>query len=549
MIKSPRKILQEEYGIEDEIETQDTEHGLEYLLSKVDYSRFDNYIPSDFALEFIAFIKLVNGGKGEENKSPVIHMDMLDQLLIGRENLFVSFRGSAKTTALHEYMYLFLATYGGIPQFGEVDVAMYISDTIDNGVKSMRQNLEFRYNNSTFLQEYVPETRFTDVRWEFVNADNKRLCVRGFGASTGVRGFKEYGQRPTWAGFDDMLSDKNAESPTIVRDIRNIIYKAARQALHPKKRMIIWTGTPFNARDPLYQAAGSSNWNTSVYPICEKFPCTKEEFKGAWEDRFPYEFVQKEYTALLAAGEIKGFNQELMLRIMSDEDRLIQDEDIAWYKLDAVLKYKPRFNFYITTDFATSSEQSADFSVISVWAYNNNGDWFWVDGVCKRQQMDANINALFRLVSIYHPQSVGVEVSGQQRGFISWLQEAMLQRNVFFNLASEANKMQPGIRPNTNKLVRFNTVVPLFKARKIYFPIEKKASPEIAEALDELSLASPAGFRSKHDDFIDTISMLSVMRPWRPSETGDLVQKEDQLWDFDDDTAADAATHLSSYIV
>jgi len=512
---------------------------LEDLVNQVDYDYLlTDYVPSQFALEFITFIKLVNGSAGEENKSPVIHLDMLDQVTTHDENLFVSFRGSAKTTALHEYMFLYIATYGKVAGFGNVDVAMYISDTIDNGVKSMRQNLEFRWNKSEFLQKYVPYTRFTDVRWEFQNKDGKFLCVRGFGASTGVRGFKEYGKRPTWCGLDDLMSDKNAESNTITRDIRNIIYKAARQAMHPSKRKILWTGTPFNKKDPLYEAAGSASWNVKVYPICEKFPCEREEFKGAWEDRFNYDFVKNEYNKLLGNGEIAAFNQELMLRIASEEDRLVQENDLVWYESNIVQQNKNNYNFYITTDFATSEKNSADYSVISVWAYNNNGDWLWVDGVIKRQLMDQNIDDVFRLVTMYKPQSVGVEVTGQQGGFIQWIKDQMLVRNIFFNLASEGNSGKEGIRPNTNKMVRFNTVVPLFKQKKIWLPKDKKETPEMIEITEELRNATISGFKSKHDDFIDTVSMLSVMNPWKPSEQSAEVKQDDSgVWvsDYDEE--------------
>ncbi len=505
---------------------------LEDLINEVNYEEMStNYVPSQFALEFITFIKLVNGGEGEENKSPIIHMDMLDQVVQADENLFVSFRGSAKTTALHEYMYLYIATYGRIPGFGEVNVAMYVSDTIDNGVKSMRQNLEFRWNKSEFLQKYVPKTRFTDVRWEFTNLEGKSLCVRGFGASTGVRGFKEYGQRPTWCGFDDLMSDKNAESATITKDIRNIIYKAARQALHPKKRKINWTGTPFNKKDPLYDAAGSKGWNTKVYPICEKFPCSKKDFRGAWEDRFPYEFVKNEYDTLLANGEIAAFNQELMLKIVSEDDRLVQDSDIIEYSRNDLMKNKGSYNFYITTDFATSEKTSSDYSVISVWAYNHNGDWLWVDGICKRQLMDKNMDDLFRYVSIYKPLSVGIEVSGQQGGFVAWVKKEMLLKKTFFNLASDNNGNKEGIRPNTNKLVRFNTILPMFKQKKIWFPEELMNSFEMLEMMDELKNASVSGFKSKHDDMIDTVSMLSVLDVFKPStEDSFRFNEHDNRW-------------------
>lgn len=523
---------------------------LEQLINEVDYAFLnERYIPSVPALAFIAFIKLVNGEEGEENKTPVIHLDMVDNAASHDENLFISFRGSAKTTTLHEYMYLYLATYGEFFDFGKVSVAMYISDTIDNGVKSMRKNLEFRYNNSVFLQKYVPYANFTDVRWEFKNIDNHSFCVRGFGASTGVRGFKEYGQRPTWCGFDDLMSDKNSESSTIVKDIKNIIYKAARQAMHPKKRKIIWTGTPFNKRDPLYSAAESTAWNVKVYPICEKFPCKEVEFKGAWEDRFPYSFVKKEYETLLDNGEIHAFNQELMLRIVSEDDRLIQDGDFRWYKRSTLIENREKFNFYITTDFATSAKQKADFSVISVWAYSSNGSWFLVDGICKKQGMGENIDDLFRLAQIYRPQLVGLEVSGQQGGFVPWIQTEMMKRNIWFTLASDNNSSAPGIRPVGDKLVRLNTVVPWFKQGLFYFPEGYTDDALITELIEELSLVTNEGFKSKHDDAADTVSMLSVLKAWKPSENASM-SKEDKsgLWALDDESDTDIAD-INSYIV
>jgi predicted phage terminase large subunit-like protein len=522
---------------------------LEDYLREVDYTSLNLlHTPTKFTLEFLAFIKLVNGAEGEENSSPVIHMDMLDQITASRNNLFVSFRGSAKTSVLHEYMHLYIGTYGSIPGFGNIDVGIYVSDTIDNGVKSMRQQLEFRHGKSDFLQEYIPEVKFTETRWEFTNIEKKKFCVRGFGASTGVRGFKEYGQRPTWCGLDDLMSDKNAESPTIIKDIRKVVYRAARQAMHPKKRMFNWTGTPFNKKDPLYSAAGSKGWNTRVYPICEKYPCTPEEFVGAWEDRFPYEFVKSEYDKLLADGEIQSFNQELMLKIVSEEDRLIQDSDILWYKRSGVLRNRSAFNFYITTDFATSEEDGADYSVIMVWAYNAHGDWFLIDIVVKRQLMDKNVDDLFRLAQMYKPQQVGIEISGQQKGFIPWIKGEMLTRNIWFTLASDNNGNQEGIRPITKKIQRFNLVVPWFKGKHIYFPEELKNTPEIQETIEEITLATMEGFKSKNDDCGDCISQLPSLTVWKPSMEVKVVRNiNDDVWEYDEEE--DNSSGIQSYIV
>ncbi len=451
------------------------------------------------------------------------------------------------TTVMAEYMYLYLAVYGGLPDYGNIDYALYVSDAIENGVKKMRLRLERKCQNSTFLKEYLQEFRFTDVRWYFKNNNGDELVVTGHGAKSGVRGTVELGTRPQLAILDDLLSDDDARSPTVIASIENTIYKAIDFALHPQKRKIIWSGTPFNAKDPLYKAVESGAWHVNVYPICNYFPCSEAEFVGAWEDRFPYSYVKAKYDKLKKLGNVAAFNQELMLRIMSEDDRLILDSDIQWFNRRKMMTLRGAFNFYITTDFATSEKESADYSGISVWAYNNRGSWFWVDGICKRQTMDKNIDDLFRLAQEYKPQQVGIEVSGQQGGFIPWIQTEMINRNIYFTLASEGNKSQPGIRPTTNKMVRFNLVVPWFKSKKMYFPEDKKETFPVVEILDELSLASPSGFRSKHDDMIDTISMLASLTAWKPSEIA--VPKFDDeldLWEHDEKSEI---SRMDSYVV
>jgi predicted phage terminase large subunit-like protein len=344
-----------------------------------------------------------------------------------------------------------------------------------------------------------------------------------------------------------LVSDEDARSATVIASIEDTVYKAVTYALHPTHFKTIWSGTPFNARDPLYKAVESGAWKVNVYPICEEFPINKEDFMGCWEDRFTYEYVLGKYTTALKAGKIDTFNQELMLRIMSDEERLIKDSEIVWYKRNRVLTNKGAFNFYITTDFATTDKTAGDYSVISVWAYNNNGDWLWVDGICKKQLMDKNIDDLFRLCQEYSPQSVGVEISGQQKGFISWIQEQMGVRNIYFNLAGDKNSSELGLRPSTNKLQRFNVVVPQFKLHKIWFPEEMREEPEMAEMLDELTLAAVNGFKSKHDDFIDTISMLGSLTPWKPSQVTPKPSTDDKYWE-DWDTDDDENT-LEQYLV
>ena len=520
---------------------------VEQYLDDVDYGDDTGYVPSKFAVEFVNFIKLVDGGK-TENKTPVVHYKMIDNFIADDDldTVNMCHRGIAKST-LKEYLILYLAVFTRLPNFGAVPYALYVSDSIENGVKKMRKSLEYRWTHSEFLQIWLPKIKFTDIRWEFENKSGKTFVVSGYGAQTGVRGTRENGSRPVLALLDDLISDTDARSATVISAVEDTVYQAIDYALHPKRRKVIWSGTPFNAKDPLYKAVESGAWRVNVYPVCENFPCTRAEFKGSWEDRFDYDYVNRMYLKSLRTGKVSSFNQELMLRIMSEEDRLVQDYEYSWYQRDSLIENIGAFNFYITTDFATSEKTSADYSVISVWAYSSNGFWYWVDGICKKQLMGQNIEDLFRLAQRYKPQGVGVEVTGQQGGFISWIQDEMLKRKVFFPLTSENNSNKAGIRPNTNKMERFMVIQPWFSLGRMFFPKEMKESEPMKEFVDEIGLACKGGFKSKHDDFIDTISMLSSMNPWKPSEEVQQYRNEDtDMWEMETD---EESSGLDSYTV
>lgn len=519
-------------------------------LNQVAYGDLNSghYIPTAFALKFMNFVKLVNGEEGEQNKTPVVHLAMLDEIAGKKKQIAnLCHRGMGKTTLMAEYLFLYCAVFGEIDGFGKIDFAIYVGDTMENGVKNLRKNVEHRYEKSSFLKEWLPVATFTDALMTFKNKDGGEFAVKMYGAKTGIRGAKHFGKRPQLCVLDDLVSDDDAKSKVAMAAIKDTVHKGLKAALHPTHRKIIFNGTPFNKNDVLYESVESGAWHVNVWPVCERFPCTKEEFCGSWEDRFTYEFVQEEYRNALLEGTLSAFMQEYMLRISSEEERLVQDGEIRWYSRIQLLERKNQFNFYITTDFATKGKQHNDFSVISVWAYNANGDWFWVDGICKKQTMDKNIDDLFRLAQMYSPQSVGVEISGQQGAFIQWIQNEMMTRNIWFNLANGKNN-QPGIQPDMDKLSRFNLVLPWFKAGKMYFPQELRAGVVMGEFVSEMTLATISGFKSKHDDCLDTISQLAYLKAWKPSEASPMTQAADDRWAMDDEFEA-AASPMSSYIV
>lgn len=529
---------------------------LDTWLDEIDYSFLNSshYIPSEFSLIFMNWIKLVNGAEGESHTTPPVHLKMLDKIVQPNPitkvvNQYVAnlcFRGAAKTTLFMEYFVLFCAHFGVLPNFGKVDGIIYVSDSMDNGVKSAKKNIKFRYDNSPFLKEWIPYADFTDGYLEFQNKFGHRLGCKMFGAKTGLRGTKIFGKRPTIAILDDLVSDDDSKSKVAMQAIKDTVYKGVNHALDPTRRKVIFNGTPFNTEDILIEAVESGAWDVNVWPVCERFPCSKEEFVGAWEDRFSYEYVAEQYDMAVKTGKLAAFYQELMLRITSEEERLVQDAEIGWYKRANLLQNKQNFNFYITTDFATSAKQTADFTALSVWAYSNNGDWFWVDGIAEKQTMEKTFDKLFYYVAGYIPQQVGVEVTGQQGAFIALLQREMLNRNCFFNFASDQAGGAPGVRPQTDKLSRFNLMVPMFKLGKVFYPEEMRESKVVQMHIQQIRMATMSGLKGK-DDCLDTVSMLGNLNPWKPGVSEQLVPVDDIMWQ--DSHREPEYTRMSSYVV
>lgn len=525
---------------------------IQQLLANTDYS-FKNFIPSTEALMLFQFIKEVNNGK-EEHDSPLVHALMIDKMCNpSRRTAIMAFRGCAKSSLI-EYFILYLACFGELGSIKDPKFIMFIANNIEKGVKTFRNGLEGKYQNSPFLQKMIPNQNLrlqgvdpkgktfnlsdndlddiqnagrsiTDVRITFKNINGQPLTIQNFGIVTGVRGSRENNTRPTMAIIDDILKDDDANSDTIISKIEDIIYNNIPYALHPTKQKMIWVGTPFHSNDPLYKAIESGVWDSLVLPICEKFPCEEKDFKPAWPDRFTYNVVQSLYDDANAKGDRRGFYQEIMLQVVSDELRLVRDDNI--HHLDNLPHQKESFfNYYITTDFAFSEKTSADNSVISVWALTNNDDLILVDGICEKQPIDLTIRELFRLIAFYKPLQVGMEITGQQQGFVSWVKKEMYKTNIYFNIKE--------VRPTKDKLSRFLAIVPRFHSNKVMISsnLRNKQSKLYIELMDELQKATIQGFKSKHDDVLDTISMLLDLDLYTPYSNTAITKEEDKEMDY-----------------
>ena len=542
------------------------EFDIDHALDNMDLT-FGGYKPSRDAIEFFSLMRLVMGEEPEVENSLMHYFlvdlifgnikrdqypyskDIQDKIRINdRKIAIMTARGLAKSTTVTAFFPIYLAIKGAMPNFGNVMFVVGFGDSQQAGAKVQANTIRDICEDSLFCQDYFEKMRFTDEECEFTRKGDGPSKKRAFmykvkGAAGGsVRGIRYKTERPQIIIFDDIIKNEaDASSKIIMKKLKSMMYSDAENALGGKKGKIIIINTPFNKNDPVYQALESGTWTPVCIPMCERIDedITEDEFIGAWEPMHSFQRIKERYEDALGSNAIREFNQELMLRISSDEDRMISDDMIQWYNR-ADLEHKlPAFNLYMTTDFTTTGGAASDLSGVAAWAIGPNSDHFMLDLELKQQTIGEQYAAVFRMNKHWgalnqRTTTVGIETDGQQKAHIFAIKEQMVKYNEWFNIGKQkgAKFGSEGIMSRLeggNKHWRFRMMLPLFQNRKIWFPVELKDTPQMKELLEEIKYCTYTGFGSKYDDGIDLISMLGAMEIIMPmSYNGEMFVKSRQ---------------------
>lgn len=559
-----RKNLSGKYSIFD-----DGNVTVDRLLDVVDM-KLDWYVPSDDAIKFMIFLRLVLGEE-PENSNPKTHYFMIDCIFkspnvkpyfdergidferLNKKIVVLCSREFSKSVLI-SFLILFMADEGRMPGFGRVNYGVYVSDSMRNGVKNTFNTLEKVYLASKYLRSRFEHARFTDSEmnltrkprnkkeielWDkhVVQEGNKpdtmpdrmkrTFSVKGVGAETGTRGTREALDRPQFAIFDDLVSgEQDADSDTILASIESTIDSDVLKGLSGNGHFAILIGTPYNKKDPVYKRIEEGTWLPVVFPRAREMyeGITEEDFVSVWPDRHKYTNCVRDFEdAMMAKNKGNGMPmrklmQEYYLRISNDEDRMISDKMINWYSRAKLMSKLDQYNLYMTTDFTTTGNSGSDLSGTALWALGSNNDWFLLDLSLRKKELTEQYDDVFVMVNTwsrynYRGVTVGVEVDGGQRAHIQALKDRMVQKNTWFTIGKQRDS-KPGAEgiisrlEGGNKHWRFRLALPLFQNHKIWFPEELRETPDMKELIEEIEYATYTGFGSRYDDGADLISML-----------------------------------------
>jgi phage terminase large subunit-like protein len=130
----------------------------------------------------------------------------------------------------------------------------------------------------------------------------------------------------------------------------------------------------------------------------------------------------------------------------------------------------------------------------------------------------------------------------------------MRRRGEYFVLAKQKGREHTndlGIKPNKNKIMRLEAMLALFNRGQISICEEVVNSTYGKELFQELELATPRGFLSKHDDAVDGMTQLMDINIFKPSEASVEEVKPKNKFDiiFSDENFVEDTSKESSYVV
>lgn len=231
----------------------------------------------------------------------------------------------------------------------------------------------------------------------------------------------------------------------------------------------------------------------------EKFPALiNDRTEAAWPERFPVEMLLAERAGFASMGKVDIWERERMCLAMAEESRPLKAEDLQYY--DEYSLDLTGAAIITMVDPAISEKKDADPTVIMTVAIFPDGRWCILDCDRARRNPTEQIDAIFRAVSRFGPQSVGIETVAYQESLAHFIEVEQKKRGIFFSVVR--------VKTRKNKEWKIRTrLQPLLRPGNLYLP---KHASWVQGFIDELRVFPSGG--CEHDDMLDTLAMIEDAR-------------------------------------
>jgi predicted phage terminase large subunit-like protein len=419
-------------------------------------------------------------------------------------------RGHAKTTALTHTFTLAAVL------FRERDYVLIVSDTITQAVQFLgdiktelmeNEQIKSLFKINCFLKE-------TEDDIIVLCDDGHKFRISAKGSEQKVRGLKWDNKRPNMIICDDLENDE-----IVMNKDRRLKFK----------RWFYGALLPCMSRDGIIRYVGTILHNDSLleslmpkrhtkYTIVEdlktystmprpawkavKYRAHTHDFgKILWHTRYSKDFFVSKRNEFIDQGLPDVYSQEY-LNVPLDESlayfkrtdfKDLTEQDRDYMKM---ADWKRRYNFYIGTDLAVSTQEVSDWSVFVVGAVGEDGYLSIVKVIRERMDSREIVETIISLQNLYDPVAISMEKGQIEKSIGPFLRERMLETNTFPSII--------GVTPAVDKVTRARSIQARMRAGAVKFD----RSADWFYDLEDECVIFPRG---KHDDQVDALAYIGLI--------------------------------------
>lgn len=233
--------------------------------------------------------------------------------------------------------------------------------------------------------------------------------------------------------------------------------------------------------------------NDEIDGIYYEFPILVKD-KSTWPGKYPDNSSLR--TLMRAVGNKIAWEREYMLRIIPDEDQVIDGEWIRFYDdLPDRTKDNEYINSFVSLDLAISQKATADCTaivIVHVYGYKPEDRRYYIDQRFVNKRI-THLATLEEITSMYE------SLKGYGDSDPMVLVEQVQYQAAVIEQLHERDVKAKGIKIHSDKRARLQLASSLFQQHKVFFS-KDRTSTEIIQQL--------VGFGvEKHDDLADAVSM------------------------------------------
>lgn len=411
-------------------------------------------------------------------------------------------RGHAKSTGITLTFALALVL------FKVRDFMLIVSDTEGQAIKFLAEFKVELQENEELMKDFRIKcfNKDTETEIEVEMMDGHKFCVIAKGSEQKVRGLKWRSKRPNAIIGDDLENDEIVLNKDRREKFSNWIFNALLPC-GSKNCITRIVGTILHTDSFLERVLNDSEWLSRRYSAHFSFDDFSEIL---WPERYDEVHFRKLRQQSINQGKEDGYSQEQLNKPLSSHRSFFKKE---WFKDYEESDYDARKVYYAACDFAISTKQRSDRTVIVVVGLNSH-NIATVEQVYKGRWDAKEISeALFEAAETYNIEQFVVESGAIYHSIKPFLNDQMITRNLFLNLTP--------IVPAKDKETRAKAIQYRIKAGAVKFDKSADWWPDLEQEM----LLFPRG---AHDDQVDAMAYICLMLDkFSPADTEEEAEAEE----------------------